>query len=100
MTFPSKKDLRAVRRRLSKVEGSLMRPMNLTPLEKFRYDIQQCFVKFKIEHEVTQKAMAEIIGIDESKMSKILHNRLEEFSTDRMIAFYEKLNPKVKLEVS
>ena len=44
--------------------------------------------------------MAETLGIDEGKVSKILHNRLEEFSTDRLINLYGKLNPKVQLKVS
>jgi hypothetical protein len=29
-----------------------------------------------------------------------LHNRIDEFSTDRLISLYEKLNPNLELKVS
>jgi predicted XRE-type DNA-binding protein len=69
-------------------------------LQKFRHDIQQKFVGYKLDKKISQREMAEILGIDEGKVSKILHNRLSEFSTDRLINLYEKLDPKVKLKVS
>ena len=44
--------------------------------------------------------MAAILEIDEGKVSKILRNRLSEFSTDRLITLYERINPKIKLKVA
>ncbi len=98
--FPSKKRIKKALKRLEKVEGMMAPPANPTPLEKFRYDIQQKFVIYKHDKKISQREMAEILGVDEGKVSKILHNRLEEFSTDRLINFYGKLNPKVQLKVS
>lgn len=100
MGFPSKAEVKRVLEKLEKVEGTLAKPQNPTPLEQFRWDIQQKFVRYILDKKISQKEMAEIIGIDEGKMSKILHNRLDEFSTDRLITLYGKLNPKVKLKVS
>jgi len=37
--------------------------------------------------------------VDEAKASKILHHRIDEFSTDRLIALYSKLDPDLKLKV-
>jgi len=99
MGFPSKDQIKKALKRLEKVEGTLAPPANPTPLEKFRYDIQQKFVIFKHDRKISQREMAKLLGIDEGKVSKILHNRLEEFSTDRLIALYAKLNPKVQLKV-
>lgn len=100
MGFPSRKEIDRVLKKLEKVEGTLAPPANPTPLQKFRHDIQQKFVRYKREKNVTQREMAELLGIDEGKVSKILHNRLDKFSTDRLIRLYEKINPKVKLKVS
>ncbi len=100
MGMPSRAEIRKVLKRLEKVEGTLAPSANPTPLEKFRHDIQQKFVAYKLKTKVSQREMAEMIGIDEGKVSKILHNRLEEFSTDRLISLYEKINPKIKLKVS
>jgi predicted XRE-type DNA-binding protein len=100
MGFPSKAEVKRALKKLEKVEGTLAKPANPTALEKFRWDIQQKFVSYKLNKKISQQEMAEIIGIDKGKMSKILHNRLEEFSTDRLITLYERLNPRAKLKVS
>lgn len=99
MSFPSKKELSRVRNKLKGVTGTRAQPENPTPLQKFRHEIQQKFVAYKQENEISQRELSNIIGIDEGKVSKLLRNHLEEFSTDRLIKFYEKINPKLKLEV-
>ena len=99
MSFPGKKEIERVLKKLEKVEGTLAMPENPTPLEKFRHDLQQKFVIYKHSKEITQREMAELLGVDEGKVSKILHNRLDEFSTDRLINLYSKLNPKAELKV-
>jgi len=97
--MPSKAELIRVLKKLENSEGSLAPPANPTPLQKFRHDIQQKFVIHKLRSKISQREMAKQLGIDEGKVSKILHNRLSEFSTDRLINLYEKINPAVKLKV-
>ena len=99
MKFPTKAQLKKVLKKLEKTEGTLALPANHTPLEKFRFDIQQKFVIFSLKNKISQRELAKMLGIDESKVSKIIHNRLEDFSTDRLIRLYEKINPDVKLKV-
>lgn len=99
MGFPSKNEIERILKKLENVEGTLGLPENPTPLEKFRHDIQQKFVGYKLIKKISQREMAEILGVDEGKVSKILHNRLDEFSTDRLINLYSKLNPKIQLKV-
>ncbi|HMN69385.1 MAG TPA: XRE family transcriptional regulator [Bdellovibrionales bacterium] len=100
MGFPDKKRLDKVRAKLEKAEGTLMIAPDATPLEKFRWDICQKFLQYKAAHHMTQDELAEAIGVDKAKMSKILHHRIDEFSTDRLIKLYQELNPKVKIKVS
>lgn len=99
MGFPNKNQIEKALKRLEKVDGTLMLSEQPTPLEKFRWDICQSFLKYKRTHECSQKELAEILGVDEAKVSKILHHRIDEFSTDRLITLYEKLDPNVKLRV-
>lgn len=100
MGMPSRAEMRKVLKKLEKAEGTLAPPENPTPLQKFRFDLQQRFVSYKLQTKISQREMAERLGIDESKVSKILRNRLSEFSTDRLITLYEKINPKLKLKVA
>ncbi len=41
---------------------------NPTPLEKFRYDIQQKFVSYKLKTKISQRELAGILGVDEGKV--------------------------------
>jgi len=100
MGFPKKSEIKKVLKKLEKTEGTLALPANPTSLQKFRYDIQQKFVTYKLAHNISQRELALALDIDEAKVSKILHNRIDEFSTDRLINLYERINPRVKLKVS
>lgn len=100
MTFPSQEELKRVREKLEKVEGTLLPSKNPTPLEQFRWDICQKFLLYKMENNLTQKAIAIKVGVDEAKVSKILHHRIKEFSTDRLINLFSKLDENLQLKVS
>jgi predicted XRE-type DNA-binding protein len=99
MGFPDRKEIQKALKKLEKAEGTLALSPSATPLEKLRWDICQRFIAYKISHQLNQKELAEVLGVDEAKMSKILRHRIEEFSTDRLINLYSSLDPEVSLEV-
>ena len=99
MAFPDEKTLKRMRAKLDKVEGTLMISPNATPLQKLRWDLCQKFVRYTREHDLTQDQLAKVLGVDKAKVSKILHHRIDEFSTDRLITLYQQLNPDIKFKV-
>lgn len=100
MGFPSRKEINRVLKKLENVEGTLAFDKNSGPLEHFRHEIQQKILFFMRTNNLTQVQLAEILGIDEPKISKILRNRLDGFSTDRLMKLYQKLDPNVKYKIS
>lgn len=98
--LPSKKELKNITIKLEASTGSLMLPENPTPLEQFRWDICQKFLAYKRDHNITQNELARIIGVDKAKISKILRYRIEEFSTDRLINLFYKIDQNFTLKVS
>lgn len=48
---------------------------------------------------LTQVEAAEILGIDQSKVSLIIRGKLSRFSTDRLIAYLNKLGSDVEITV-
>ena len=100
MGSPKSDQIKKVSKRLEKSEGTLMISSDASPLEKLRWDLCQRFVQYKKDHAVSQDEMAEILGVDKAKVSKILRHRIEEFSTDRLISLYQILNPDTKIKVS
>lgn len=99
MGFPSQSELKKARAKLKGVEGTQVLAPDASPLEKFRWDLCQKFVQYKKKHDLTQQEFAELLGIDKSKVSKILRHRIREFSTDRLILLYQELNPKLRLRI-
>lgn len=99
MTFPSEKKLSVLRKKLEKAQGTLMLSSDATPLEKFRWDLCQKFVRYKRENDLTLEEIAKSLGIDKGKVSKILRHRIDEFSTDRLIGYLQELYPETKLKV-
>lgn len=100
MAFPSESELRKVRRKLAKAEGTLMLAPNATALEKFRWDICQKFVVYKQKHNLSLEEMAKELGTDKAKVSKILRHRIESFSTDRLVTLLQIIYPKTELRVA
>lgn len=100
MGFPDEKTLTQMRKKLSKKSGTVVIAPNASKLEKFRWDLCQKFVQFKLKSKLSQRELADLMGIDEGKVSKILRHRIESFSTDRLISLYEKLDSSLKLKVA
>lgn len=99
MGFPSKKEIEKVLKKLDGLEGTLLLSDDASPLEKFRWDLCQSFLRYKKNYGITQKELAVRLGVDEAKVSKILHHRIDEFSTDRLINLYCKIEPEIILKV-
>lgn len=99
MAFPNKSEIDRALKKLKNAEGTLALKVNASPVEKFRFDLCQKFIKYKKDHNLNQKELAQILNTDGPKISKILHHRIEEFSTDRLIELYSKLDPDLKLKV-
>lgn len=99
MAFPKSGKIKKALKKIEKLEGTQGAAEFPTPLEKFRYDLQQRFVRYVLRTEISQRELALQLGVDEGKVSKILRNKLDDFSTDRLIHLLGKLEPNLKLKV-
>ena len=99
MGFPSRKEIDEALKRLEKVEGTLVGPKSSDEIDVFRHQIQQSFVKYVLKNKLNGRELAKIIGIDEAQTSKILSNRIDAFSTDKLIQWYKVINPRFKIKL-
>jgi predicted XRE-type DNA-binding protein len=99
MGFPNNAEIAKALKKLEKSEGTLALPADASPLAVFRFALCQKFLKYKKTHDLNQRELADLLAVDEAKVSKILHHRIDEFSTDRLIDLYTKLEPTLKLRV-
>jgi predicted XRE-type DNA-binding protein len=100
MAFPSESELKRIRKKLAKAQGTLMPPPHPTPLQKFRWDICQKFVIYKQKRNLTVEEFANILGTDKAKVSKIIRHRIDSFSTDRLVTLLQIIYPKTELRVA
>jgi predicted XRE-type DNA-binding protein len=49
--------------------------------------------------KLTQKRAAEILSIDQPKVSKLIRGQLKDFSTDRLLRFLNSLNQDVEIVI-
>lgn len=99
MGFPTNKELKKVRKELSAVEGSRHVGDEETPVDKIKYAICQKFVSYHLKTGITQKELSILLGIDEGLVSKLLRNRIESFTLDRMLRFLQIIHPNYRIEL-
>lgn len=100
MSFPDKKKLDKMRKKLKDVDGFLVLDANATELEKFRFKICQELLKYSQKNEYNNSEMAKLLNITKADMSRIFNHRIDKFSTDKLIKIYSVIKPEYKLKVS
>ena len=98
--WPSPEELDSVMKKLNKIEGTLSLPESPTPIEKFRWDLCQQFIKLMRAQKLKQVDLAKMLKINKSEVNKILHHRIDGFSTDRLIEYLSTLKSDLELKVS
>jgi len=99
MNFPSESEINKMRELLSKGPASQILPRDAGPVDKMKHQICREFVIYKNTTKITQKALAEKLGIDEALMSKILHYYVDEFTIDRLMKFLTILYPHLEVKI-
>jgi predicted XRE-type DNA-binding protein len=100
MRYPSKDKLRAMDEKLKKLEGTLMVGESSSPADKFRWDLCQSLVRYMVEQGLSQVEFAKVLGIDQARVSEIIHHRIDKVSTDKLISYNEMINPNVRFKIA
>ena len=100
MRYPNKKKLAEMDKKLKNVEGTLMVGPSSSSAEKFRWDLCQNLVRYMTEKDLSQVEFAKLLGIDQSRVSEIVNHRIDKVSTDKLIVYNEKINPKVEFKIT
>lgn len=99
--YPEEKDLKEILKKLSAddVLGSTVMPKNAPESDKIKYKLCRKILEYKINKNLTQKELAEKIGLDEPDASRILHYKIERYSIERLLGYALVLYPKLTIEV-
>ena len=67
---------------------------------KLRSQLMIQIEKYINEHDLTQAKAAEILGIDQPRLSKLLKGRIDLFTIDRLIEILSNINIRVTLKIA
>jgi predicted XRE-type DNA-binding protein len=71
--------------------GSLSVEMYSNSVDQFKWGICKEIMGLKVRQKLTSKKMAELMEVDKSKASQILNCRVDNFSVDRLLRCFLKL---------
>lgn len=98
--YPSDKEIAEVLRELDKKPATKLLPPDASLSDRIKFDLCKNFLIYKRENKLSQKEMCELLGIDKSKMSKICHYHIEDFSIERLVNLLGKLYKKVSIRIA
>lgn len=98
--FPSEKELKVIRKQMSRVKGSRSLPPEATPLDRGKYQVCERILLYMKKKKLTQRELARELNTSETRVSEIVHYRIEKFTLDRLVAFLQIVQPMVTLRVA
>lgn len=97
--WPTEKEWKVIEKKLSKQLPALVRE-NMTPAQQLKHDICAEFIKYFNKNKLTQKQLAKVVGINEARMSEILHYHFDRFTVDLLVKYLMKIKPDLKIKVA
>ena len=99
MAFPNKRELDRARKKLAKVEPTRLLSPDASSADKLKFDLCKQFIIYLRTYDITQKELAERLGIEPARVNEIVKYKIELFTADRLMNYLEILNPKLKITV-
>ena len=98
--MPSRRQLEVMKKKLAKAPGTALLPPDASTVERVKHEICRQIVIHMHAKTMTQRELAHKLGIAETRISEIVHYRIEKFTLDRLLGYLETLHPDVKVHVA
>ncbi len=100
MSFPSKKELERVKKKLKNVDPTPVLSSSASIADQLKFALCKEFVVYLRTHKMTQLELAHELGVDPARISEIVKYKINLFTADRLLELLEQLNPKIKVTVA
>jgi predicted XRE-type DNA-binding protein len=100
MGMPPKKILNEMRKKLENVEPTRVLAPDASKTDRLKYDLCKQFVVHLNREKISQKDLAEKLGIEPARLNEIVKYRIDLFTVDRLLGYLELLNPEIKVTVA
>lgn len=99
-TFPSDEELKQMRKKLARSRASFVLPPDASSVDRSKYEVCRQMLLYMHTKGMTQRELAEEMGIAETRVSEIVHYHVWKFTLDRLLGYLEKLNPRLSLRIA
>ncbi len=93
-------DIRKVASRIGKRKSSGLLPPDASSLDKTKYELCRRLATYMREEGLTQRELAKKLGVVESRVSEVLHYRIQKITLDRLVKYHQVLDPSFALKVA
>ncbi len=76
---------------LMEKEPTTILPKDASEGQRLRYELIKYIVAYRRKADITQAELAEKLGIDKGRMSKLLNYKIDLFSAETLVDFIDKL---------
>jgi predicted XRE-type DNA-binding protein len=98
--WPTEEEWVEIEKELAKGLPTLILPKDAGPVDRTKYELCKHFILYIRKMNITQRKLAEQLGVTESRVSEILHYHIERFTIDKLLTLLNKIRPEIKLEVA
>ena len=100
MGMPPKHELDEVRKKLEATEPSRTLPPDASKADRLKYDLCKQFVMRLSREKISQKQLANRLGIEPARLNEIVKYRIDLFTVDRLLGYLELLDPEISVTVA
>ena len=98
--FPSDAELRRMRTKLSRGRASFVLPPDASSVDRAKYEVCRQILLYMHAKGLSQRELANKMGIPETRVSEVVHYHIRKFTLDRLLGYLEKLNPNLSVKVA
>ena len=91
-------DIRSLAKTVRKSAEPL--PAKLSSLDKTKYELCTRLLIYMREHELSQRELAVELGVVESRVSEVLHYKIQNLTLDRLVKYHQILDPDFSLKIA
>ncbi len=98
--WPTEEQWKEVEKKLDKKPASKMLSASAGPVERTKHELCAHFIKYRRLEDISQRELAQRLGVTDSRVSEILHYHYERFTIDKLLELLAKIRPEVKIKVA
>ncbi len=100
VNYPSKLELEKMDKLLENAQGSQGLSPNASPVDCIKFDLCAHFVRYTKVHNISQRKLAEILRVNEARVSEIVRYRYHRFTIDKLVELLSIIISDIKLSVA